>query len=151
MKTIDIFRKAINNIIETTPGLLQKTIALKVNNTMAFEGHAITDFNNFIRGRKKYSLEKQERVAHVLGYSYLELLILGQDLIGGKNITKLNDKRLQKKIMLKDGTTCTYVIILKMTEQIFLSNVEHFDILRSLLIERIVETWKELEKIKRAI
>lgn len=148
--TIDIFRRAVNIIIDSTPGLLQKTVAKKLNSTMAYEEHAITDLNDFLRGRKNYSLSKQERLAHILGYSYVDLLILGQNSLE-KKTTKLQNKRLQKKILLRDGTSCTYATLLKMTEQIFLNKIEGFDIQQSFLIERIIETWKEIEKIKRAI
>lgn len=150
MKTIDIFRRSVNMILDSTPGLLQKTVAKKLNSTVAFEEHAITDLNDFLRGRKNYSLGKQERLAHILGYSYVDLLILGRNSFE-KKTTKLQGQRLQKKILLRDGTSCTYATLLKMTEQIFLNKIEGFDIQQSFLIERIIETWKEIEKIKRAI
>ena len=150
MHTVEIFRKAINFILDTTPGLLQKTIALKLNNTVAHRESATSDFNDFLHGRKNYSLKKQERLAQILGYSYIDVLIIGQNQIKNKKVANLYEKRKLKKIMLRDGSNCTYDAILKMTEQILLHN-GNFDIQKSLLIEQIVEKWKELKKDKKVI
>lgn len=147
MKTIDIFRKAVNIVLDNTPGLLQKTIALKLNDKVANSATATSDFNDFLKGRKNYSLAKQERLATILGYSYIDLLNFGRSQFKQK-ITNLNDKRRQRKILLRNGTSCTYEILLKMVEQVLLEN-GNFDIQKSILIESIVEKWKELQKIKR--
>lgn len=152
MKTINIFRAAVNMILDSTPGLLQKTVAKKINDTVAHESTAISDFNDFIKGRKNYSLEKQERLAEILGYNYIDLLLLGRSLIEDKNkIKNIKGQYIQRKVILRDGTSCTYATILKMAEQVLLTDGIDRSIQKSILIEQIIENWRELERAKHAI
>jgi len=149
MKTIDLFRMGVIHIINNIPNILQKDIAIKLNDLHASEKTAATDLNDFLRGRKLYSLDKQERLAQILGYSHFEILVYGEKVIENTNKIKNFKKEKQRKIMLKNGTFCSIGQILKMTEDFLLCDIKEVQIQKSMLIEKIMENWKILLSMKK--
>lgn len=146
MKTIDIFRKAVKTIIKNTPSIIQKDIALRLNETVAKKANAISDLSDFLGGRRNYSLKKQEKLAKILGYNHIDLLIYGRVLIekNGK-IKNLEQEKIQKKIMLRSGKSYSILMIIKMVEDCLLFNMKEFQVTKSLLIDEIIRAWKEFK------
>lgn len=135
-------------IIDSTPGLLQKNIAKKLNDTMAYESHAITDFNDFLRGRKNYSLDKQERLANILGYSYLEMLKYGENLLDNK-IIDFNEEKNLRKFITKNGENYSIATILKMAEDFLCCEIADLQLDKSYLVDNILTDWQKLLSKKR--
>lgn len=142
-KSIDLFRIGASFLIKENK-LKQKDIAIKLNKLRASIKTAQTDLSDFLHGRKNYGMAKQEALAHILGYSHLEILKYGESLSNNK-IKNLKEEKQLRKVMLKSGISYSMHTILKMVKEILLCDYETSQLEKSSFIEDIIKKWKALK------
>ena len=76
MKPVDFYRKALHHLMGHK-NLSQKELSERV-------GIAQTELNDFIHGRKNFSVERLERIAESLETSYIDMLVQGRSIAEGK-------------------------------------------------------------------
>jgi len=77
MKATELFRETLKTLLKDMPRGSQSEIADKI-------GIGRQHMNSFLQGRKNLSEDKREEIANMLGYSYIEFLLKGRDLIGNE-------------------------------------------------------------------
>lgn len=75
MKTSDIFIKAVLHILGEKPSGAQGRLADKANIKR-------TVLNDFLKGRRNFSEERKELISEALGRTYIEMLNIGNTLVG---------------------------------------------------------------------
>ncbi len=134
MKTIDLFRAGINNILRSMQ-VKQREIAIGLNPTYE-PNTAASDFNNFLHNRKNYSVEKQVRLANLLDYTYIEVIEIGEGLMLGKNDTQFT---------LEDGTIYSATVLSKMTKELLLCKAKELEVIQMYLVRDIVKYWQAVK------
>lgn len=135
MKTIDLFRAGINNILRSMK-IKQREIAIKLNSTYE-PNTAASDFNNFLHNRKNYSVEKQVRLANLLDYTYIEVIEIGEEVMLEKNNTQFT---------LEDGTIYSATVLSKMTKELLSCKIKDLEIIQGYLVRDIVKYWQTLKE-----
>lgn len=77
MNPSDYFRKAVEHLLDEKQ-MKQLELAKRMKEKP-------TSINDFIRGRRNFSEKRKEKIAQILGTTYVEMLLLGRELADKEN------------------------------------------------------------------
>ncbi len=110
MKSIDLYRKALISFLD------EKNTQSSLADALKFPRPNI---NDFLKGRRNFSEEKLQRIAAYFGKTYLEMLVLGQELFDKENNVspKKETKTLSKNNDLNDHQDKQHSEVIKQFKQ----------------------------------
>ncbi len=112
MKTTEIFIKSLNTFF--SKGITQSHLADAI-------GVARQHLNDFIKGRRNFSEEKKEKIAEVLGMTYVDMLIIGKSIVDGETAPDIKNKKIsstgnQNEIPIPEKVIVKYPVLNKIIE-----------------------------------
>ncbi len=106
MQTTEYFRKALLSFLNEDVTQSKIADALKIQRPL---------MNDFLKGRRNFSEDRKETIAEYFGKTYLDMLLIGHNLV-----EKGNRKKADKRSVLSLKATEKYPILKKIVD---ISNV----------------------------
>ncbi|MDY6903715.1 MAG: helix-turn-helix transcriptional regulator [Thermodesulfobacteriota bacterium] len=114
MNASDFYRKAVKHYLKKI-GMTQKELARRLNETAPH-------VNSFLKGERNFSEERKEKLAQIMGTTYIDLLNMGRDLADTERPLHKKPPQTHDQIIkrFKDKKTAENI-------NFMLVEIEHYD------------------------
>lgn len=92
MDTSELFRITLQHVLDQMPWGAQSKLADEL-------GIEKTHLNGFLKGRRMFSESRREQIAEKLGYSYIDFLVMGREIINEKEkVSEIEDLKQPRQL-----------------------------------------------------